>query len=148
MLRLERILSYFLIPAFFFLFHMFLDLAFNVYDRFPWFASVMHFAGGTMLAITFFLLMNYLNKEKYFKSDKFMRFVFVISLVSLISIFWEFYEYFMVTVFKSQIVSLVTHLDSSQPGTGGTKGEDPVEITIFFPVIVSSPFVSSWGLLK
>ena len=101
MLRLERILSYFLIPAFFFLFHMFLDLAFNVYDRFPWFASVMHFAGGTMLAITFFLLMNYLNKEKYFKSDKFMRFVFVISLVSLISIFWEFYEYFMVTVFKT-----------------------------------------------
>src|SRR3989344_7332153 len=101
MLRLERILSYFLIPAFFFLFHMFLDLVFNVYDRFPWFASVMHFAGGTMLAITFFLLMNYLNKEKYFKSDKFMRFVFVISLVSLISIFWEFYEYFMVTVFKT-----------------------------------------------
>jgi mannose/fructose/N-acetylgalactosamine-specific phosphotransferase system component IIC len=63
MLKPERILSYFLIPAFFFLFHVLLDLVFNVYGKFPWFSSVMHFAGGMMLALTFFLLLNYLNKK-------------------------------------------------------------------------------------
>ena len=81
------------------MFHMFLDLVFDVYDKFPWFASVMHFSGGIMLGITFFLLLNYLDKEKYFESDKFMRFIFVISLVSLFAIFWEFYEFIVVEMF-------------------------------------------------
>lgn len=100
MLRLDKILGYFLIPAFFFMFHMFLDLVLNIYEKFPWFSSVMHFLGGLMLGVTFFLLLNYLNKEKYFFSDKFTRFIFTISLVALFAIFWEFYEYIMVNVFN------------------------------------------------
>ena len=100
MLRLDKILSYFLIPSFFFLFHMFLDLVFDIYEKFPWFSSVMHLAGGIILGITFFLLLNYLNREKYFISDKFTRFVFVISLVGLFAILWEFYEFIMVRIFN------------------------------------------------
>ena len=99
MLKLDKILSYFLVPVFFFMLHMFLDLVFNIYDKFPWFSSVMHFAGGIILAFTFFPLLNYLNREKYFFSDKFTRFVFTISLVALFAIFWEFYEFTMVNLF-------------------------------------------------
>ncbi len=99
MLRLDKILSYFLIPCFFFLFHMFLDLVFDIYDKFPGFATPMHFAGGFILTFTFFPLLNYLNKEKYFFSDKFTRFVFTISLVGLTGIFWEFYEFSLVNYF-------------------------------------------------
>ena len=99
MLKLEKILMYFTIPAFFYLFHMILDLVFNVYDRFLWFSSVMHFLGGLMLGVTFFLLLNYLNKERYFESDKMMRFIFVISLVISVAVFWEFYEFAIVNLF-------------------------------------------------
>ena len=99
MLKLEKILIYFTIPAFFFMFHMFLDLVFDIYDKLPWFSSVMHFAGGAILAFTFFSLLNYLNREKYFISDKFTRFVFTISLIGLFGIFWEFYEFTIVNVF-------------------------------------------------
>src|SRR3989344_7408567 len=99
MLRLDKVLSYFLIPTFFYMFHMFLDLVFDIYTKFPWFSNVMHLLGGLMLGFTFFPLLNYLNEEKYLKTDKFMKFVFVISLVALISIFWEFYEFSIVNLF-------------------------------------------------
>ncbi|MEK6819833.1 MAG: hypothetical protein AABY03_01380 [Nanoarchaeota archaeon] len=78
---------------------MFLDLVFDIYDKFPGFATPMHFAGGFILTFTFFPLLNYLNKEKYFFSDKFTRFVFTISLVGLTGIFWEFYEFSLVNYF-------------------------------------------------
>ena len=99
MLKLEKILMYLTIPVFFYMFHMFLDLVFDIYDRFPWFSNVMHLVGGMMLGITFFLLLNYLNREKYIQSDKYTRFVFMISLVGLFGIFWEFYEFAIVRIF-------------------------------------------------
>jgi hypothetical protein len=72
---------------------MILDLAFDIYSKYPWFSSIMHLLGGLILGLTFFSLLNYLNKEKYFVSDKFIRFVFTISLVALFAVFWEFYEF-------------------------------------------------------
>ncbi|MEK6842271.1 MAG: hypothetical protein AABX84_00490 [Nanoarchaeota archaeon] len=100
MLRLDKILTYFLIPTSFFLFHMFLDLVFDIYTKFPWFGNIMHFSGGIVLGFTFFPLLNYLNEEKYLKLDKIMKFIFVLSLVGLFAIFWEFYEFTMVNVFS------------------------------------------------
>src|SRR3989344_1048307 len=99
MLKLEKILMYLTIPVFFYMFHMFLDLVFDIYDRFPWFSNVMHLVGGMMLGITFFLLLNYLNREKYIQTDKYARFIFAISLVGLFGIFWEFYEFAIVRIF-------------------------------------------------
>ena len=99
MLKLEKILMYLTIPVFFYMFHMFLDLVFDIYDRFPWFSNVMHLVGGMMLGITFFLLLNYLNREKYIQADKYTRFIFAITLIGLFGIFWEFYEFAIVRIF-------------------------------------------------
>lgn len=95
MLKPTKILSYFILPVYFYLFHLFLDFAFDVYTRFPGFSNVMHFSGGVILFFTFFPLLNYLNRENYLKLDKIATFIFVISLIISVAVFWEFYEFAM-----------------------------------------------------
>ncbi|MCK9595610.1 hypothetical protein M0R19_00265 [Candidatus Pacearchaeota archaeon] len=95
MLKLTKILNFFIIPVSFYLVHVFLDIVFDIYAKFPNFANVMHFSGGIILAFTFFPLLNYLNKEGFLKLNRFMKFIFVISLIISVAVFWEFYEFVM-----------------------------------------------------
>jgi hypothetical protein len=94
-MKLKKISNYFALPVLFYLFHLFLNFVFDIYERFSWFDKLMHFFGGIILAFTFFPILNYLQKEGDLKVDKLIKFIFAISLIISVAVFWEFYEFIM-----------------------------------------------------
>jgi hypothetical protein len=93
MIKIKKLFIYFIPPVLFYLFHIFLDIVFDVYVKFSWFDNLMHFTGGIVLAFTFFPLLTYFEKEGNLKLGRIWKFIFVISLVVLIAVLWEFYEF-------------------------------------------------------
>ena len=90
---LKVIATFFIFPALVLNFHIFLMLFSDFYFKFPSGDIFMHFIGGAAISFTYFLSLNYLQKQNYFKMNKFIRMIFVLALVSLTAVFWEFFEF-------------------------------------------------------
>ena len=90
--HLKTILWFFIFPVFVLIAHLFL-LFFNIYGIFPWFDIPMHFVGGASLGITYFLILQFSQKENYLRINGFFKVLFIFALVSLTAVFWELFEF-------------------------------------------------------
>ena len=89
---LRTILWFFVFPVFVLVTHIFL-LFFNIYRIFPWLDIPMHFIGGASLSITYFLILQFSQKENYLRINSFFKVLFIFALVSLTAVFWELFEF-------------------------------------------------------
>jgi len=89
---LKIIIGFFIFPIGILIEHVFL-LLFGVYRVFPWFDIPIHFIGGSSIGITYFLILEHLQKKDYIRIGQFIRIVFVLSLVALTAVSWEFFEF-------------------------------------------------------
>ena len=90
--HLGTISWFFIFPVFVLVTHIFL-LFFNIYRIFPWLDIPMHFIGGASLSITYFLILQFSQKENYLRINSFFKVLFIFALVSLTTIFWELFEF-------------------------------------------------------
>ena len=84
---------FFIFPVFVLITHVILLFLFNIYEVFPWFDMPMHFIGGISVAITYFLILQFFQKENYLKMNGFFNVLFIFALVSLTAVFWELFEF-------------------------------------------------------
>ena len=89
---LKTIAWFFIFPVLVLIVHFFL-LFFNVYEIFPWFDMPIHFLGGMVVSVTYFLTLKYLQGENYLMLNNIARVIFVFALVSLTAVFWELFEF-------------------------------------------------------
>jgi len=92
MIKLNKIIGFFVFPALVFLLHVFLIFFTSVYRFFPWFDIPIHVLGGISIGCTFVLILRYIEKEISVKLGN-LRFIFVVSLVALTAVLWEFFEF-------------------------------------------------------
>lgn len=90
---LRTVLWFFIFPVFVLIIHFFL-VFFKIYVVFPWFDIPVHFIGGVSLGITYFLVLQYSQKENYLKMNSFFKILFIFALVSLTAVFWELLEFY------------------------------------------------------
>ena len=83
---------FFIFPVFVLITHFFL-LFFSIYWVFPWLDIPMHFIGGVSLSITYFLILQFSQKENYLRMNSFFKILFIFALVSLTAVFWELFEF-------------------------------------------------------
>jgi len=91
---LKIIFGFFIFPIFIFILYIFLLFFSNIYEVFPWFDIPLHFIGGFAVGHSYFLILNFLQKKNYLKTNSIVRIIFILSLVSLTALFWEFFQYF------------------------------------------------------
>ena len=84
---------FFIFPVFVLITHFFLLFLFNIYVIFPWFDIPMHFIGGVSVSITYFLILQFSQKENYLRINGFFKVLFIFALVSLTAVFWELFEF-------------------------------------------------------
>lgn len=90
--HIKTISWFFIFPILVLVAHIFL-LLFNIYYIFPWVDIPMHFIGGVSVAVTYFLILGFLQKEKYLRMNSFFNILFIFALVSLTALLWEFFEF-------------------------------------------------------
>ena len=91
--HLKTVSWFFIFPVFVLITHVVLLFLFNIYEVFPWFDIPMHFVGGVSLGITYFLILQFSQKENYLKINSFFKVLFIFALVSLTAVFWELFEF-------------------------------------------------------
>jgi len=90
---LKTISWFFVFPVFVVIIHFILTIFFKIYLIFPWYDIPMHFIGGVSLGITYFLVLQFSQKENYIRMNGFFRILFIFALVSLTAVFWELLEF-------------------------------------------------------
>lgn len=96
-----RVLSFFIFPAFVWLFNIFITRGFHAYDVFPWIDIPMHFLGGFAVGYMFVLFLRFFDEENLMKiRSKAIFVLIVVSLTLLVAILWEFHEYILVHFFN------------------------------------------------
>lgn len=93
--HLKTISWFFIFPFLVLIMYLILMLVLKIYLIFPWYDIPVHFVGGASLAITYFLTLQYFQKEKYLDMNSFFEVLFIFALVSLTAIFWELSEFFV-----------------------------------------------------
>ena len=93
--HLKTISWFFIFPFLVLIIYLILMLFLKIYLIFPWYDIPVHIIGGASLAITYFLTLQYFQKEKYLDMNGFFEVLFIFALVSLTAIFWELFEFFV-----------------------------------------------------
>src|SRR3989344_4068728 len=92
MIKLNKIVGFFIFPVLVLTFHVIIMLFTNAYRFFPWFDIPMHVLGGISVGCTFVFILRYIEKETPVRLGN-LKFVFIISLVALTAVLWEFFEF-------------------------------------------------------
>lgn len=90
---LVTILCFFVFPLFVLIVYLILMIFLKIYLIFPWYDIPIHIVGGASLAVTYFLILQFSQKENYLKMNGFFRVLFIFALVSLTAVFWELFEF-------------------------------------------------------
>ncbi len=67
----------------------------------PWFDKVMHFGGGVLAALTFFIVFEKVIKEIHGTLSFLQIGLIILSWVSMIGVIWEWFEYYQDVLFNS-----------------------------------------------
>ena len=94
----RKILSFFIFPTLVLVLHLFLMFFTPVYSLFHWLDRPMHLLGGFSVGITFYLIVNYLAEEKYWKIPRAGRIFLILSSVALVAVMWELFEFFLTQI--------------------------------------------------
>ena len=65
----------------------------GLYTMYPWLDIPMHFFGGASVAVTYFLILRFLQEKHQLVLPGSARIMFVWGLVALTAILWELFEY-------------------------------------------------------
>ncbi len=92
----QQIIQAFFPPFVLYLFQYLVEIAFQIYEKYPSFDIPMHFFAGCAMALTGFSLLKIAEEKNWMKiQNRLVKIFLVISFVALVATLWEFHEFLM-----------------------------------------------------